>query len=82
MAPAAQKATDPIQQLFVDKINDYATKKAKAGGLVVRFRAKLSYFCNISAFSSFEMTLAQIFWQAEESLGLQMRFLTFSGSDV
>ncbi len=26
-----QKATDPIQQLFVDKINEYSTKKTKAG---------------------------------------------------
>ena len=31
MAPAGQKATDPIQQLFVDKINEYSTKAAKAG---------------------------------------------------
>jgi F-type H+-transporting ATPase subunit 6 len=30
-----QKATDPIQQLFVDKINEYSTKKTKAGGKLV-----------------------------------------------
>merc|ERR1712110_75535 len=28
----AQAATDPIQQLFADKVKDYATKKAAAGG--------------------------------------------------
>nr|AQS22682.1 mitochondrial ATP synthase-coupling factor 6 [Pseudodiaptomus poplesia] len=35
MAPAAQKATDPIQQLFVDKIQEYSQKKAKSGGKLV-----------------------------------------------
>merc|ERR1711970_122214 len=28
----AQAATDPIQQLFADKVKDYAKKKAAAGG--------------------------------------------------
>ena len=31
VAPA-QAATDPIQQLFADKVKDYAKKKAAAGG--------------------------------------------------
>lgn len=26
MAPAMQKATDPIQQLFLDKLREYKTK--------------------------------------------------------
>ena len=30
-----QKASDPIQQLFVDKVREYADKKAKAGGKLV-----------------------------------------------
>merc|ERR1711860_395 len=34
-APAAQKASDPIQQLFVDKVREYAQKKTKAGGKLV-----------------------------------------------
>merc|ERR1712121_333732 len=29
---AVQKATDPIQQLFADKVKEYAKKKAAAGG--------------------------------------------------
>merc|ERR1712121_516540 len=29
---ALQKAQDPIQQLFADKVKEYAQKKAKAGG--------------------------------------------------
>ena len=32
---AAQKASDPIQQLFVDKVREYADKKKKAGGKLV-----------------------------------------------
>merc|ERR1712213_73779 len=28
----AQAATDPIQQMFADKVKDYAKKKAAAGG--------------------------------------------------
>ena len=32
-APAAQKVTDPIQALFVEKIRDYANKKQAAGQL-------------------------------------------------
>ncbi|PSN49237.1 ATP synthase-coupling factor 6 [Blattella germanica] len=34
-APALQKATDPIQQLFVDKIKEYAKKSSSAGGKLV-----------------------------------------------
>ncbi|XP_023328877.1 ATP synthase-coupling factor 6, mitochondrial-like [Eurytemora carolleeae] len=34
-APAAQKVTDPIQGLFVEKIREYATKKQAAGGKMV-----------------------------------------------
>eukprot|EP00088_Acartia_fossae_P033660 TRINITY_DN3448_c0_g1_i1.p2 TRINITY_DN3448_c0_g1~~TRINITY_DN3448_c0_g1_i1.p2 ORF type:complete len:111 (+),score=44.54 TRINITY_DN3448_c0_g1_i1:28-360(+) len=34
-APAAQKVSDPIQGLFVEKIKEYATKKAAAGGKMV-----------------------------------------------
>ncbi|XP_068231530.1 ATP synthase-coupling factor 6, mitochondrial [Palaemon carinicauda] len=30
-----QKASDPIQQLFVDKIRDYGKKKAASGGKLV-----------------------------------------------
>merc|ERR1712154_591761 len=32
---AAQTASDPIQQLFVDKVRDYANKKKSAGGKLV-----------------------------------------------
>lgn len=28
LAPALQKATDPIQQLFLDKIREYSAKSA------------------------------------------------------
>ena len=31
----AQAPTDPVQGLFLDKIRDYATKKAAAGGKLV-----------------------------------------------
>ncbi|XP_060554601.1 ATP synthase-coupling factor 6, mitochondrial-like [Ruditapes philippinarum] len=34
-AVLAQKADDPIQQLFVDKIREYAQKKKAAGGKLV-----------------------------------------------
>ena len=30
-APAAQKVSDPIQALFVEKIRDYANKKSATG---------------------------------------------------
>ena len=30
--PAVQKASDPIQQLFVDKVREYADKKKSLGG--------------------------------------------------
>ncbi|KAK1119128.1 hypothetical protein K0M31_013628 [Melipona bicolor] len=33
LAPALQKATDPIQQLFIDKIREYTAKSA--GGKLV-----------------------------------------------
>ncbi|XP_015190645.1 PREDICTED: ATP synthase-coupling factor 6, mitochondrial-like [Polistes dominula] len=33
LAPALQKATDPIQQLFIDKIREYANK-SQGGKLV------------------------------------------------
>lgn len=33
-APAAQKVTDPIQGLFVEKIREYATKKQAAGSKI------------------------------------------------
>ena len=32
---AAQKASDPIQQLFVDKVREYAQKSKAAGGKMV-----------------------------------------------
>ena len=32
---SAAKATDPIQQMFADKVNEYAKKKAAAGGKLV-----------------------------------------------
>ncbi|XP_023705420.1 ATP synthase-coupling factor 6, mitochondrial [Cryptotermes secundus] len=34
-APVLQKATDPIQQLFVDKVREYAKKSSAAGGKLV-----------------------------------------------
>ena len=34
-APAAQKVSDPIQALFVEKIRDYANKKSATGGKMV-----------------------------------------------
>ncbi|GFG36589.1 hypothetical protein Cfor_06200 [Coptotermes formosanus] len=34
-APVLQKATDPIQQLFIDKIREYAKKSSAAGGKLV-----------------------------------------------
>lgn len=40
-APLAQKASDPIQQLFVDKVREYADKKAKSGGKLVDSDAKV-----------------------------------------
>ena len=30
-----QKASDPIQQLFVEKVREYATKKTASGGKLV-----------------------------------------------
>ena len=33
-APAAQKVSDPIQGLFVEKIREYATKKQAAGSKI------------------------------------------------
>ncbi|XP_049828678.1 ATP synthase-coupling factor 6, mitochondrial [Schistocerca gregaria] len=35
VAPALQKATDPIQQLFIDKVRDYAKRSQAAGGKLV-----------------------------------------------
>ena len=35
---ADQKASDPIQQLFVDKVREYAQKKSAAGGKLVIIR--------------------------------------------
>ncbi len=35
LAAAAQKSSDPIQQLFVDKVREYETKKKRAGGKLV-----------------------------------------------
>ena len=32
-----QKASDPIQQLFVEKVREYATKKKASGGKLVSF---------------------------------------------
>ncbi|XP_063235385.1 ATP synthase-coupling factor 6, mitochondrial [Bacillus rossius redtenbacheri] len=34
-APALQKATDPIQQLFIDKVREYSKKSSAAGGKLV-----------------------------------------------
>ncbi|XP_069681743.1 ATP synthase-coupling factor 6, mitochondrial [Periplaneta americana] len=34
-APVLQKASDPIQQLFIDKIREYAKKSSGAGGKLV-----------------------------------------------
>ncbi|KAG8226584.1 hypothetical protein J437_LFUL007276 [Ladona fulva] len=34
-APALQKATDPIQQLFLDKVREYGQKSKSAGGKLV-----------------------------------------------
>ncbi|XP_071453783.1 ATP synthase-coupling factor 6, mitochondrial [Hetaerina americana] len=34
-APALQKATDPIQQLFLDKVREYGKKSKSAGGNLV-----------------------------------------------
>ncbi|XP_023334446.1 ATP synthase-coupling factor 6, mitochondrial [Eurytemora carolleeae] len=34
-APALTKATDPIQALFVEKIQEYSSKKTAAGGKLV-----------------------------------------------
>ena len=34
-AVVAQKAQDPIQQLFADKVKEYAQKKASSGGKLV-----------------------------------------------
>ncbi|XP_046401462.1 ATP synthase-coupling factor 6, mitochondrial [Ischnura elegans] len=34
-APALQKVSDPIQQLFLDKIRDYAKKSKATGGKLV-----------------------------------------------
>ncbi len=34
-AASAQRAQDPIQQLFVDKVREYADKKKGAGGKLV-----------------------------------------------
>merc|ERR1712241_1209686 len=37
---AAAAAADPIQQLFVDKVRDYANKKKSAGGKLVDANAE------------------------------------------
>ena len=37
-----QKASDPIQQLFVEKVREYATKKKASGGKLVSFAWLLS----------------------------------------
>ena len=37
---ASQKASDPIQQVFVDKVREYAQKKSASGGKLVDADAK------------------------------------------